>query len=207
MDQYDSRCVSSNLPGINAVNISSDIYYPGGQLSNTINSWPNPVSYDKSWSNGFFVSPGIDRIMTTMPLILQIKNVSVDGNKIEISFSKFSHKDWDKFLPDQGTIYFGKDIYGVYDKADYLYWEDTIKVQVEDIHTALKVIKNNTLFTTVNNWDERITNQEIFLFLKSIKAYKRYAHTLLETFLDENGEPKNFKQRMKIHSELEELLI
>ena len=207
MDQYDSRCVSINLSDINAVNISSDIYYPGSQLSNTINSWPNPVNYDKSWSNGFFVSPGIDRIMTTMPLILQIKNVSVDGNKIEISFSKFSHKDWDKFLPDQGTIYFGKDIYGVYDKADYLYWEDTITVQVEDIHTALKVIKNNILFTTVNNWDERITNQEIFLFLKSIKAYKRYAHTLLETFLDENGEPKNFKQRMKIHSELEELLI
>ena len=45
------------------------------------------------------------------------------------------------------------------------------------------------------------------MFLKNVKAYKRYAHILLETFLDEDGEPKNLKQRMKIHSELESRLL
>lgn len=205
IDQLVNQYINSASSGINSITTTGN-YYPGYYQSSNISSWPDTISSATTWSSSF-IHPGIDKILTTMPLILRIKNVSVDGNKIEISFDKFSHKNWDKFLPDQGTVYFGEDIYGVYDKADYLYWEDTIKVQVEDIDTALKVIKNGILFTTVNNWDERITNQEIFLFLKSVKTYKRYAHILLETFLDEDGKPKNLKQRMKVHSELESRLL
>ena len=188
--------VTSNIGSLTNANA---YYYP----------YRNTISYDSSattwWAS--YGNPFVTKVLDTMPLILKIKNVSVDGNKIEITFDKFSHKNLDKFLPDQGSVYFGQEIYGVYDKADYLYWEDTLKIQVEDIEEALKVIKKGILFTTVNNWDEKITNQEIFLFLKNIKSYKRYAHLMLEMLLEESEEPRNLKQRMDIHSELESKLI
>ena len=134
VNQYINSSISSDANGI----INGNIYYPYG-YGTSISSSPYTTATTTTWSG--FVNSEINKTMDTMPLILRVKNVSVDGNKIEILFDKFSHKNWDKFLPEQGSVYFGEEIYGIYDKADYLYWEDTIKVQVEDIDSALKVIK------------------------------------------------------------------
>lgn len=188
--------IASNIGSLTGENIYWYPYNRGTISTNGSGTW---------WIN--HENPSVTKVLDTMPLILKIKNVSVDGNKIEITFDKFSHKNLDKFLPDQGSVYFGQEIYGVYDNADYLYWEDALKIQVENIEEALKVIKKGILFTTVNNWDEKITNQEIFLFLKNIKSYKRYAHLMLEMLLEESKEPRNLKHRMDIHSELESKLI
>lgn len=216
IDQLVNQYLNLNVSDLNSAsiattnsNINSNI---GPLTSSNIYSYPyngSTISTSTStsaWWNPFGNS-SVTKVLDIMPLILKIKNVSVDGNKIEITFDKFSHKNLDKFLPDQGSVYFGQEIYGVYDKTDYLYWEDTLKVQVENIKEALKVIKKGILFTTVNNWDEKITNQEVFLFLKNIKSYKRYAHLTLEMLLEESKESRNLKQRMNIHSELESKLL
>lgn len=197
-NQYKDS-VSSNINSITITDPgASSIYYPNSTTGgNTIS-----FAYTTATCSNV-INPAIDKTMNAMPLILKVKNVSVDGNKIEILFDKFSHRNWDKFLPDLGIVYFGEEIYGVYNKRDYLYWENAIKVRVEDVDAALKVIKEGTLFITINNWDERITNQEASLFLNDTKAYKRYAHLLLETFLDEEKEPRNLKRRTEIHSGLE----
>lgn len=196
----DNTALNSNI---------SNIYTNTNTYPNAT-SWPHNGYVTTSNGNYYTYTDGnVVKVLNMMPLILKVKTVSVDGNKIDVGFEKFSHKSTDKFLPDQGTIYFGQDIYGVYDKSDYLYWEDSVKIQVENIEEALKVIKKGILFTTVNNWDERITNQEVFLFLQNIKAYKRHAHIVLEALLNEDQQTskENLNRKLEIHSELDNKLI
>lgn len=161
-------------------------------------------------STGFattdFGSSYVNETLDTMPLILEVTSVRESMKKIEISFTKFSHKNHTKFLPDNGTVLiYGPELYGVYDSSDYYYWENCLAIEVEDLKKALESIKVGNLFTTINNFDEHITNEEVCLFLHNYKNYCRYAHKYLESLLVKSSiESKG--RRLDLHQELDNQL-
>lgn len=57
-----------------------------------------------------------------MPKILKVDKYKVlSDNRVRIYFSKVSHKAKLDFLPYTATLYFGSDLYGIYNKGDYHY--------------------------------------------------------------------------------------
>lgn len=181
-------------------------WFPATGISNIT---ATPYSYTVS-STGFattdFGTSYVKETLDIMPLILEVTSVRESMKKIEISFTKFSHKSHTKFLPDNGAVLiYEPELYGVYDSSDYYYWENCLAIEVEDLKKALESIKVGNLFTTINNFDEHITNEEVCLFLRNYKNYCRYAHKYLESLLVKSS-IKSKERRLNLHQELDNQL-
>lgn len=160
-----------------------------------------PFAWDISTTN-----TKVSEVLDKMPLLLQISCIEeYSKNKLEIIFKKYSHKEIRKFLPKEGCLYFGNDLFGVYSGLDYLYWENTIIVEFEDINIAKDKLYTDQIFTTINNWDSNITNEEVTNFIKNPKFYKRYAHLTLEGELIKEKLEQAFK--LTLHNNLDDYLL
>ena len=163
-------------------------------------------TYTTSAFTGTVFNIEIQKTLNLMPLILKITGIKEVNGKIELKFTKYSHKNYSKFLPDYGTILIaGTELYGVYSRKDYYYWEDCLQLEVENIKLAKDTIAKNTLFTTINNFDEHITNEEVTSFLDDYDNYCRYAHVYLESLLSDSV-MKSKSSRIEVHNQLETYL-
>ena len=192
--------ISSNL-----TNVTTTDYNFNGYSS--VNNVYTPSWVYNTTSGAPLFSVEIQNTLNIMPLVLKVNSVKQVGNNLEIKYSKYSHKNYSKFLPDYGTILMANsETYAIYSKGDYYYWEDCLQVQVEDIKSAKSIIKKGCLFTTINNFDEHITNEEVTSFLADYDNYCRYAHIYLESLLSNNSTYKTKAAKVEIHNQLETYL-
>lgn len=141
-----------------------------------------------------------------MPKLLKVDKYKIlSDNKVRIYFSKVSHKNKNYFLPDTATLYFGDDLYGIYSKGDYHYWKNTIIVEFKDEYT--KVLDKSPMFTTINNFDVKITNEEVIKFIEDLDEYSDYAHYLLEGLLRESNQFKDKSEKLLYHQQLDKQLF
>ena len=193
---YDSlSSVSSNLFN-NTLTTGGNTYYTqSGNTCATSAPWPSAESL------------AVNLVLVKTPPILNIISVSkISDNKLEIHYSKISHKRFSKYLKYNGAVYFENGIYGVYDKQDNFYWNNRVIVEFEN-SADLESIKPNLHFIQINNWDSNITNEETVSFLDNFENYSKFAHKELEKILNEKIGEDEFTKKEYAHHNLDTQLI
>lgn len=173
-----------------------------------LNNWATtslPYSASMSFSQSIYPSVEIEKVIDKLPVLCKVESIKiVSKKKLQIKYEIFLPNDLTdkKFLPQTGSLYFGHGIYGVYSALENQYWNDTIFVEFDKLWKALLFIRKGTTFTSANNFDEGITNEEISLFVKKLNKYKEYAHTLLEKEIAD----KEIERKYKMHKNLDTFL-
>ena len=149
----------------------------------------------------------VSLILDRMPLLLKVESYSmIDDNHARIVSSRISHKSIEetkKFLPDNGTLCFNNSLYGIYKYKDYLYWCDSIIVEFNKEDNIKEVLDQSPIFTTINNFEDKIDNKDVTKFLEDTQFYKDFAHIALEELIL----PYKKNARLRKHEELDRLLI
>lgn len=63
------------------------------------------------------------------------------------------------------------------------------------------------MFTTFNNFDFEITNEEVIKFIEDLDEYSDYAHCLLERMLTDGNQTKERLEKILYHKELDKQLF
>lgn len=176
--------------------------------NNVGNITASPYYNNINWTsvNDISSSSLILQVLNKMPKILKVDKYKVlSDNRVRIYFSKVSHKDKLDFLPYTATLYFGSDLYGVYNKGDYRYWADSVIVEFKDEYT--EILDKSPIFTTFNNFDFEITNEEVIKFIEDLDEYSDYAHCLLERMLTDGNQVKDRSEKILYHRGLDKQLF
>lgn len=176
--------------------------------NNTSNTISSPYYNNITWTtvNNISSSLFISQVLDKMPKILKVDKYKVlSDNRVRIYFSKVSHKAKLDFLPYTATLYFGSDLYGIYNKGDYHYWADSVIVEFKDEYA--KILDKSPIFTTFNNFDFEITNEEVIEFIEDLDEYSDYAHCLLERMLTDGNQVKDRSEKIFYHKELDKQLF
>ena len=185
-------------------NIATPIWTPydiisGNSLSSLID-FNGDFTYHSSYDNL------IARTFERLPTILQIKKAEFDNNKLKIKYKVIA----DKYLPNEGTLFLrALNAYCIFNKDDDEYWYNSIHLTYNNSDINIKNIKNltNSFCILINDFNLKLDNVEIE-WLADPKAYKDYAHKVLEHLYDEDEKSVLTSKitRLKVHTILENSL-
>jgi len=138
-----------------------------------------------------------------IPKIFKIITTKIISNtKLEIKYINCSHKKGNSIIPPLGSLIFENKVYGIYTGPDNFYWESAVIVEFEDNETLQKIVNTNLYFTPSNQWDSKISNEELEKILNKEINYQRYAHIQLEQYLEKEG-TLSLKDKLNAHAELD----
>ncbi len=158
------------------------------QTRNIITTNIAPINYEE-W------------IIKNIPIIYYIKSFkNKKNNKVQIEYG--SNINYPSFFPNDGSLLFSDDFYGVYYNKDYYYWTDRVLVEFnsEDKNKLTK----DLLFTPANQFDLKVSNEELLNFLKNNDDYKDFIHIKFEEYLNSSNF-KSMEEKKRHHKELDKM--
>lgn len=180
----------------------------GWQNSYSSNSFTFPTTAATTAQTYYASSPFSYSIMRNMiPIykIIDIKEKERSNNRVIFNIK------YDKLfkLPDyiimgmQGCVYFSSDVYGIYATMKYHYWNNDIDVELNS--SDVSKLKKDILFTSANNFESGISNEEVVSFLKNLEIYKEYYHLKLEEVMQQKG--CSIEEKIECHKKLNSYLM
>lgn len=106
------------------------------------------------------------------------------------------------FLPDAGSLIFLNEFYGIYYLKDYCYWSN--KVTVEFNPEDINKLKEDMPFVPANQFDLKVSNEELLNFLKNNDDYKDFVHIKFEEYLN-SSDLRNMNEKKRHHEELDKM--
>jgi len=137
-------------------------------------------------------------LLAKIPKIFKI----ISNTKLEIKYVNCSHRKSIPIIPPVGSLIFQNKVYGVYTGQDNFYWESAVIVEFEDNEALQKIVNTNLYFTPGNQWDNKISNEELEKILNNEINYQRYAHIQLEQDLEKEGS-LCLTNKLDAHAELD----
>lgn len=142
-------------------------------------------------------------LLVKIPKIFKIITTKIiSSTKLEIKYINCSHRKSTPIIPPVGSLIFQNKVYGVYTGPDNFYWESAVIVEFEDNETLQKIVNTNLYFTPGNQWDNKISNEELEKILNNEINYQRYAHIQLEQDLEKEGS-LCLTNKLDAHAELD----
>ena len=151
-----------------------------------IKGWDLTLGESFSWSITF----------KDVPILFSISEVSKSNKKAVIHYTSPKNYNLGEF--QQGSLYIGeKGIVTIFNCGDNHYWNNTIIVTGESAEEIDKISKGD-LFGVLNQWDKKISNEDIVKSIKDPHYYYNLVHSVIE-----NG---NSLYKLEAHKKIDELM-